>query len=207
MKSRRAIAIAGNMGTGKSSLVDFLSTTYRAEPFYEPNEDNPYLADFYADMKRWAFSSQMYFLSSKFRIHQELDQAEGVVVQDRTIYEDAQIFATALRNMRYIDDRDWQTYWSFYETILSAIKPPDLMIYLRCSMRTLRSRIRLRDRKMEQDIPLAYLKRLERLYEDWFRTYDCSDVLIIETDKIDYVNDLIHRLDVMEKIESFVALS
>jgi len=207
VKARRAIAIAGNMGTGKSSLVEFLSATYRAVPFYEPNEDNPYLPDFYADMKRWAFSSQMYFLSSKFRIHQELDQTKGVVIQDRTIYEDAQIFATALRNMRYIDDRDWQTYWNFYQTILNAINPPDLMIYLRCSMRTLRKRIRSRNREMEQDIPLAYLKRLECLYEDWFESYDRSDVLIIETDKIDYVNDLIHRLDVMEKIESFVTLS
>ena len=207
MTSRRAIAIAGNMGTGKSSLVDFLSSTYRAEPFYEPNEDNPYLADFYEDMKKWAFNSQMYFLSSKFRIHQELDQQPGVVVQDRTIYEDAQIFATALRNMRYIDDRDWHTYWSFYETILNAINPPDLMIYLRCSMRTLRKRIRLRGRKMEQDIPLAYLKRLDSLYEDWFESYDRSKVLIIETDKIDYVNDLIHRLDVMQQIESFVTLT
>lgn len=205
-KIRRAIAIAGNMGTGKSSLVEFLSTTYNAAPFYEPNEDNPYLSDFYADMKTWAFSSQMYFLSNKFRIHQELDQTPGVVIQDRTIYEDAQIFASALRDMRYIDDRDWQTYWSFYQTILNAINPPDLMIYLRCSMRALRQRIRLRDRKMERDIPLAYLKRLDKLYNDWIASYDRSPVLIIETDKIDYVNDLIHRLDVMEQIESYIAL-
>lgn len=205
MKSRRAIAIAGNMGAGKSSLVDFLSSTYSAVPFYEPNEDNPYLADFYGDMKKWAFNSQMYFLSSKFRIHQQLDLHPGVVVQDRTIYEDAQIFATALRDMRYIDDRDWQTYWNFYQTILNAINPPDLMIYLRCTMRTLRQRIRLRGRQMEQDIPLAYLKRLDRLYDAWLESYDRSEVLIIETDKIDYVNDLIHRLDVMEQIEAFVS--
>ena len=206
MKTRRAIAISGNIGAGKSSLVEFLSNTYDVRPFYEPNEDNPYLEDFYTDMKRWAFSSQMYFLSNKFRIHQELDQCSGAVVQDRTIYEDAQIFATALRDMKYIDDRDWATYWQFYQTILNAIQPPDLMIYLRCSMRALRKRIKLRGRDMEQDIPLAYLKRLDKLYEAWFERYDRSPVLIIETDKIDYVNDLIHRLDVMEQIEDFVAL-
>lgn len=206
MKTRRAIAISGNIGAGKSSMVEFLSNTYDVRPFYEPNEDNPYLEDFYTDMKRWAFSSQMYFLSNKFRIHQELDQCSGAVVQDRTIYEDAQIFATALRDMKYIDDRDWATYWQFYQTILNAIQPPDLMIYLRCSMRALRKRIKLRGRDMEQDIPLAYLKRLDKLYEAWFERYDRSPVLIIETDKIDYVNDLIHRLDVMEQIEDFVAL-
>ncbi|NNF61502.1 MAG: deoxynucleoside kinase [Gammaproteobacteria bacterium] len=195
------------MGTGKSSLVEFLSNTYDAEPYYEPNEDNPYLADFYDDMKQWAYNSQMYFLSSKFRIHQELDLMPGVVIQDRTIYEDAQIFATALREMRYIDERDWQTYWNFYQTILNAINPPDLMIYLRCSMRTLRKRIRLRGREMEQEIPMPYLKRLERLYETWLESYARSPVLVIETDKIDYVNDLIHRLDVMEQIEALVSLS
>ncbi|MBT8137403.1 MAG: deoxynucleoside kinase [Gammaproteobacteria bacterium] len=195
------------MGTGKSSLVEFLSNTYDAEPYYEPNEDNPYLADFYDDMKQWAYNSQMYFLSSKFRIHQELDLMPGVVIQDRTIYEDAQIFATALREMRYIDERDWQTYWNFYQTILNAINPPDLMIYLRCSMRTLRKRIRLRGREMEQEIPMPYLKRLERLYETWLESYTRSPVLVIETDKIDYVNDLIHRLDVMEQIEALVSLS
>lgn len=204
--SRRAIAIAGNLGTGKSSLVEFLSTTYNAKPFYEPNEDNPYLPDFYRDMRKWAFHSQMYFLGSKFRIHQQFDQTAGVVIQDRTIYEDAQIFATALRNLGYIDDRDWRVYWDLYESILRAIEPPDLMIYLRCSMRTLRQRIRLRGRQMEQDIPLAYLKRLDRLYEQWFEQYSRSEVLVLETDKIDYVNDLMHRLDVMERIEALVAL-
>jgi hypothetical protein len=135
---KRSIAIAGNMGSGKSTLVEFLSRTYGISPFYEPNEDNPYLADFYADMHRWAFHSQLYFLGNKFRLHQELDKAPGVVVLDRTIFEDAEIFATALHDMRRIDHRDWQTYWTFYQSILDAIRPPDLMIYLRCSMRTLR---------------------------------------------------------------------
>ena len=190
------------MGSGKSTLVDFLARTYDVSPFYEPNDENPYLPDFYKDMKRWAFRSQLYFLSNKFRLHQELDRTPGVVALDRTIFEDAEIFATALHQMRKIDKRDWQTYWGFYQAILDAIKPPDLMIYLRCSMRTLRQRIKLRGRAMEQDVPLAYLRRLDRLYEEWIRSYRMSEVLVLETDKLDYIHDLIHRLDVMERIEA-----
>ena len=201
---RKAIAIAGNIGAGKSTLVEFLSRTYGISPYYEPSEDNPYLPDFYQDMKRWSFRSQLYFLSNKFRIHQEFDRMPGVVVLDRTIFEDAEIFATAHREMKLMDDRDWTTYWNFYRTILNAIRPPDLLIYLRCSMRTLRKRIRMRGRQMEQDVPLAYLKRLERLYEEWIASYDMSDVLILETDKLDYIHDLVHRLDVMERIEAML---
>jgi len=199
---KRTIAIAGNMGSGKSTLVEFLARTYGVMPFYEPNDENPYLEDFYKDMKRWAFQSQLYFLSNKFRLHQELDRQAGAVALDRTIFEDAEIFATALMQMRKISKRDWQTYQSFYQAILDAIRPPDLMIYLRCSMRPLRQRIRLRGRKMEQDVPLAYLKRLDRLYEDWIDRYDMSEVLVIETDKLDYIHDFVHRLDVMERIEA-----
>ncbi len=199
---KRTIAIAGNMGSGKSTLVEFLARTYGVMPFYEPNDENPYLSDFYKDMKRWAFQSQLYFLSNKFRLHQELDRQAGVVALDRTIFEDAEIFATALLQMRKISKRDWETYQGFYHAILDAIRPPDLMIYLRCSMRPLRQRIRLRGRKMEQDVPLAYLKRLERLYEDWINRYDMSEVLVIETDRLDYIHDFVHRLDVMERIEA-----
>jgi len=199
---KRSIAIAGNMGSGKSTLVEFLSRTYGVTPFYEPNDENPYLADFYKDMKAWAFQSQLYFLGNKFRLHQELDRQAGVVALDRTIFEDAEIFATALHQMRKISKRDWATYQGFYQAILDAIQPPDLMIYLRCSMRPLRQRIRLRGRKMEQDVPLAYLKRLERLYDTWIESYDMSDVLVLETDQLDYINDLMHRLDVMERIEA-----
>lgn len=201
---RRAIAIAGNIGAGKSTLVEFLSRTYGISPYYEPSEDNPYLPDFYRDMKRWSFHSQLYFLSNKFRIHQELDQMPGLVVLDRTIFEDAEIFATALHEMKHMDERDWETYSNFYRSILDAIKPPDLMIYLRCSMRTLRKRIKLRGRAMEQDVPLAYLKRLERLYDAWIASYDLSEVLILETDNLDYIHDLVHRLDVMERIEAML---
>jgi deoxyadenosine/deoxycytidine kinase len=190
------------MGSGKSTLVEFLARTYNVMPFYEPNDENPYLADFYKDMKGWAFQSQLYFLSNKFRLHQELDRQAGVVALDRTIFEDAEIFATALYQMRKISKRDWQTYQSFYQAILDAIRPPDLMIYLRCSMRTLRQRIRLRGRAMEQDVPLPYLKRLDRLYESWISSYEMGDVLVLETDQLDYIHDLVHRLDVMQRIEA-----
>jgi deoxyadenosine/deoxycytidine kinase len=204
MSSRKFIAVAGNIGTGKSSLLDFLTSTYHIEPFYEPNDENPYLPDFYRDMKRWAFQSQLFFLSNKFRIHQEADRMPGVVIQDRTIFEDAEIFATALYQMRKIDKRDWATYWNFYQSILEAIQPPDLMIYLRCSMRTLRRRIRLRGREMEQDIPLSYLKRLERLYESWIQDYSLSEILVLESDQLDFVNDLVDRQDVRERIEALL---
>ena len=199
---KRAIAIAGNMGAGKSTLVEFLSHTYDVTPFNEPNDENPYLADFYKDMKRWAFRSQLYFLCSKFRLHQQLDRQPGVVALDRTIFEDAEIFATALYQMRKITKRDWQVYQDFYAAILEAIRPPDLLIYLRCPMRTLRQRIRLRGRKMEQDVAPSYLKRLDRLYEAWIAAYEMSDVLVLDTERLDYVHDLVHRLDVMQRIEA-----
>lgn len=204
MKERKFIAIAGNIGAGKSTLLEFLTSTYDVSPFYEPNEQNPYLPDFYRDMRRWAFQSQLFFLSNKFRIHQEADRAQGVVIQDRTIFEDAEIFATALHQMRKIDKRDWQTYWAFYQNILRAIKPPDLMIYLHCPMRTLRKRIRMRGRKMEQDIPLSYLKRLESLYKNWIANYDMGEVLVLDSGKLDFVADLVDRQDVRERVESLL---
>ncbi len=201
MGQRKFIAIAGNIGAGKSALLDFLTSTYDVAPFYEPNDENPYLKDFYGDMRRWAFQSQLFFLSNKFRIHQEADRMPGVVIQDRTIFEDAEIFATALHQMRKIDRRDWETYWAFYQSILRAIQPPDLMIYLTCSMRTLRKRIRLRGRPMEQDIPLSYLKRLERLYEAWIENYKLGEVLVLDSDRLDFVSDLVDRQDVRQRIE------
>jgi len=204
MAERKFIAIAGNIGAGKSSLLQFLTNSYDVAPFYEPNDANPYLEDFYRDMKRWAFASQLFFLSNKFRIHQEADRTPGVVIQDRTIFEDAEIFATALRQMRKIDRRDWETYWAFYQTILRSIRPPDLMIYLRCPMRTLRRRIRLRGRSMEQDIPLSYLKRLERLYEQWIDNYRMSEVLVLDSERLDFVSDLVDRQDVRSRIEALL---
>jgi deoxyadenosine/deoxycytidine kinase len=202
MAERKFIAIAGNIGAGKSSLLDFLTSTYHVQPFYEPNDANPYLPDFYRDMRRWAFPSQLFFLASKFRIHQQADRASGVVIQDRTLFEDAEIFATALYQMRKIDQRDWETYQAFYQAILEAIRPPDLMIYLHCSMRTLRRRIRLRGRAMEQSIPLSYLKRLERLYEAWIADYRLGEVLVLDSERLDFVSDLVDRQDVRAHIEA-----
>lgn len=200
----KAIAIAGNIGSGKSSLVGFLSRTYDIKPFYEPNDENPYLPSFYEDMQRWAFHSQIYFLSNKFRLHREFDRASGIVALDRTIFEDAEIFATALHDMGGMDDRDFATYWDFYQTILETIRPPDLLIYVKCSMRTLRRRIKKRGRAMEQDIPLGYLKRLDRLYENWIANYTLSDVLVVDTEKLDYDQDLVYQLDLMERIEAIL---
>lgn len=207
MTNKRTIAIAGNIGAGKTSLVEFLTSTYNITPFYEPNDENPYLEDFYKDMNRWGFHSQLYFLSNKFRIHQQVDQTPGVVVQDRTIFEDVEIFATALKQMRKISARDWKTYQDFYQSIIASIKPPDLMIYLKCSIRTIRKRIKIRGREMEQDIPLSYLKRLDSLYENWIDNYSMSKVMVIETDRLDYVYDLIDRLDVMQQIEALLPKS
>ena len=155
-------------------------------------------------MPRWAFHSQIYFLSNKFRLHREFDRADGVVVLDRTIFEDAEIFATALHDMGRMDDRDFRTYWDFYQTILETIQPPDLLIYVKCSMKTLRSRIRQRGREMEQDIPLSYLKRLDRLYDAWIDGYQASEVLVLDTEKLDYDRDLIHQLELIEKIEAIL---
>ncbi|MEW5855504.1 MAG: deoxynucleoside kinase [Myxococcota bacterium] len=201
MKKRHYIAITGSIGVGKSTLTDFLCRTYKVTPFFEPNEQNPYLEDFYADMKSYAFKSQLFFLTHKFRIHQELDRSNGTVVQDRTIYEDAEIFARNLHLTGKIDDRDYGTYQELYRTILRALRPPDLVIYLRCNPRTQRKRIQLRGREMEQGIPAAYLKKLGALYEDWFTRFDGAPKVVLETDKLDYITDLVHRIDLLKEVE------
>lgn len=201
---KRFIAIAGNIGVGKTSLVDFLCKQYKLKPFFEPNDTNPYLADFYRDMRRWAFHSQIYFLSHKFRLHRELERYPGTVVQDRTIYEDAEIFAMNLRRSRYINKRDYQTYRELYETILRDLHPPDVMIFLRCSVRTMGTRIRRRGRDMEQNIPAAYLRKLNKLYNEWIERYTLSPVIEINSDKIDYVTDLLYRYDLLKKIEKYL---
>lgn len=205
-KKRKYIAVAGNMGSGKSSLVQFLCSQYELQPFFEPNETNPYLKDFYGDMRRWSFHSQMYFLALKFRIHQQLEEARDkvTVVQDRTIYEDAEIFACNLYRSRKMLKRDWLTYRALYESIVRSLRPPDLMIYLRATVRTVRKRIRLRGRPEEQSVPLRYVQRLNGLYEEWFDRYDLSPTLILETDKMDYLTDLVDRLDLRRKIERYL---
>ena len=203
---RKYIAVAGNMGVGKSSLVRFLCHHYKLQPFFEPNETNPYLKDFYGDMRRWAFQSQVYFLSQKFRIHQELEDARSqvAVVQDRTIFEDAEIFAANLYRTQRMSKRDFATYQSLYHTILRSLRPPDLMVYLRGSLRTIRRRIRARGRPEEQSVPVTYLRRLNRLYEEWVASYRHSPALVLETDNMDYATDLLDRLDLLRKIEQYL---
>ena len=201
---KRFIAVSGNIGAGKTSLVEFLCRRYPIKPFYEPNDTNPYLADFYQDMRRWAFQSQVYFLTHKFRLHRDLERYPGSVIQDRTIYEDAEIFARNLNKSRHITKRDFDTYWELYETIRKDLRPPDVMILLRCSVRAMRQRIKKRGRAMEQQIPVRYLRRLNRLYEEWIERYDLSPVIEIPTHKVDYITDLVDRLDVLKAIEKYL---
>jgi len=192
------------MGAGKTSMVEFLHDHYGFEPVYEPYMDNPYLDDFYADMKSWAFHSQLYFLTHKFRLHLGLNNSPGTVVQDRSIYEDAEIFATNLARGRYINRRDFETYMALYESMRRTLQPPDLMIYLRCSTRAIRKRIRTRGRESEQAIPASYLRRLNGLYEGWIERYDLSPVLIWHSDKMDYMTDLVDRIEFQKAIERFL---
>jgi deoxyadenosine/deoxycytidine kinase len=201
---KKFIAIAGNIGAGKTELTSFLCKKYGLTPFFEPNDQNPYLADFYRDMKTWAFRSQIFFLTRKFRLHLELQQSRGTVVQDRTLYEDAEIFAKNLHRQGFIDRRDFATYWELYQSVSQTLAPPDLMIYLQSSVKTLKQRIRLRGRGSEHDIPTPYLKRLNALYDDWFRTYSTSPVLVVSTDRLDYLTDLVDRVDLFHKIEKYL---
>jgi len=203
-KPRKFIAIAGNIGAGKSTLVDFLCQTYGFRPFVEPNLLNPYLDDFYEDMSRWSFHSQISFLSHKFRLHMELMAEPSTVVQDRTIYEDAEIFARHLHSMGHICDRDFETYNDLYQAMQEALAPPDLLIRLTCSVGAIRKRIRKRGRKNEQDIPGAYLKKLNVLYDRWFDSYKLSPVVEINTEKLDYISDFVDRLEVQRAMEPFL---
>lgn len=202
--SKRFIALAGNIGAGKTELCAFLCKRYGLVAFYEPNDQNPYLADFYADMKGYAFKSQIYFLTHKFRLHRELEREAGAAVQDRTIYEDAEIFAMNLHRQRTIDARDWATYWDLYQVVSQSLRPPDLMIYLRAPVRTLSQRIRQRGRDFEQHLPARYLKRLNTLYEEWMARYKLSPLVVLESDRLDYLTNLVDRIDVLRQVERYL---
>ena len=200
----RCIAVAGSIGSGKSTLVEFLTRHFAIKPLYEPNDENPYLKDFYADMPRWAFHSQVFFLVRKFKLHKEMEHASGTVLLDRSIYEDAEIFATNLAKMGMIPKREFGTYQSLYRTLVEVLRPPDLLIYLRCSKAAIKKRIAMRGRPEEQAIPDEYLARLGRLYERWFSNYDRSPTLVLRTDRIDYVSDLVDQVDVIKTIERYI---
>jgi len=204
----RFLAIAGNMGAGKSTFVGFLQSRYGFEPFYEPNDSNPYLTDFYANMSAWAFQSQTWFLTAKFQLHQDLSRqlrsdAQEVLVQDRTIFEDAEVFAENLHRKGVLREREYTLYRTLYETIRETLQPPDLLIYLRCSLKGLKRRIKARGRPEEQAVDPEYLKALQRLYEGWFDRYALSPTLVIETEKLDYLEDLVDRIDLLKVLAQF----
>lgn len=199
---RRIIAVAGNIGAGKSSLVEWLRQHFELVPFFEPNEQNPYLDDFYRDMPRWAFHSQLFFLIQRFRHHRSMEQEVHNVVQDRTIYEDAEVFATHLHRVGLISDRDWAAYSDLYSALRKELRPPDLLIFLRCPVRVLKRRIARRGRACEQAVPTSYLKALDNLYAGWFAAYDLSPSMVIDTDRLDYVQNLFDSYDLREQIRA-----
>lgn len=201
---KKFVAVAGNMGVGKTSMVEFLCRRYGFSPVYEPFMDNPYLDDFYKDMKGWGFHSQLYFLTHKFRLHMGLHDRSSTVIQDRTIYEDAEIFCTNLHRSKCINSRDFQLYMELYESMRAALQPPDLMIYLRCSVKSIRQRIKRRGRESEQTIPATYLRGLNELYEDWIGRYDLSPVLVWDSERMDYLTDLVDRIEFQKAIERFL---
>lgn len=202
--ARRFVAVAGNIGVGKTTLVSYLTQRYPLRPVYEPFDTNPYLDLFYDDMKTWAFHSQVWFLSKKFRLHQQIDKDPGTFVQDRTIYEDAEIFATYLHQSRRMKKRDFETYLDLYEAMKTSLEPPDLLIYLRCSVRAIRRRIRQRGRPSEQNIPASYLKKLNGLYEDWMDRWTACPVLVWDTERMDYLSDLVHRIEFHRALSPFL---
>ena len=180
------IAIAGNIGSGKSTLTRLLSKHYGWIPQYEDVDYNPYLSDFYNDMQRWSFNLQIYFLNSRFKGVVEIAKSSLNVIQDRTIYEDARIFAPNLHSMGLMSSRDYENYTSLFNLMLSLVKPPDLLIYLKSSVPNLVNQIQKRGRDYEASIRLDYLQGLNELYDKWMDTYNDSKKLIINVDEIKF---------------------
>ena len=184
---KKFVAVAGNIGVGKSTLVKMLCDKLDWDPFYEPVTENPYLADFYKDMSAWSFHSQIFFLAHRLRSHFQLAQQLNSVVQDRSVYEDAEIFAQNLFMQGHIQPRDYQTYRELYETAVQFLPPPDLVIYLRASVPTLLNRIANRGRDYERRIAPEYLDSLNNLYENWIDNFTLCPVLAVPADDLDYV--------------------
>ncbi len=204
------VSIAGNIGSGKSSLTKLLSERFGWIPFFESVDDNPYLKDFYADMKRWSFHLQVYFLSNRFKNHQRISEMSASVVQDRSIYEDVEIFARNLHEMGNMSDRDYESYRELFGIMVTYLRRPDLLIYLRANIDTLLRQIKLRGRGFEQGITREYLNRLNTSYEDWISRYgekavesdgSLNKLLIIESDDLDFVNNPNHLNKITTRVE------
>jgi deoxyadenosine/deoxycytidine kinase len=182
------VAIAGNIGSGKSSLTRLLSESMGWRPMFESVEDNPYLSDFYKDMRRWSFQLQVYFLSNRFRSHKAITEGTNSVVLDRVIYEDAEIFARNLFEIGNMEERDYNNYVALYDVMTEYLHPPDLLVYLRANVDTLLRQIGSRGRDFEKSIKREYLEQLNRHYESWISRYGKGKLLIVESDNLDFVN-------------------
>lgn len=201
LKKIMHVAIAGNIGAGKTTLTKLLAKHYKWEPHYESVEQNPYLDDFYSEMERWSFNLQVYFLNSRFRQILEIRESSKNIIQDRTIYEDARIFAPNLHAMGLMPNRDYNNYASLFELMERLVSPPDLLIYLRASIPTLVGQIHKRGRDYENSISIDYLSRLNERYEAWISKYNKGNLLIVDVDNIDFVDkpedlgSIIDRID------------
>lgn len=201
-RPKKTVAVAGTIGAGKTSLVAWLTRTYGLTPFYEPHEANPYLEDFYQDMKRWAFPSQAFFLAHKLELHQQLERATTSAVIDRTIYEDAEIFARNCYRQGNMEQRDWELYDRLYQGMLRSLRPPDVLIAVSCSLPATKQRIKRRGRAMEQAIPDAYLRGLDRAYHEWFERWTLSPIVHLDTTKLDYLEDLVDLIEVRSRLDA-----
>lgn len=196
------VAIAGNIGAGKTTLTKLLAKHYNWEPHYESVEENPYLDDFYAEMERWSFNLQVYFLNSRFRQILEIRESGKNLIQDRTIYEDARIFAPNLHAMGLMTNRDFVNYESLFELMERLVTPPDLLIYLRATIPTLVGQIHKRGREYENSISIDYLSRLNERYEAWITKYTKGNLLIIDVDKLNFVDNPEDLYTVINKIDA-----
>ncbi len=196
------VAIAGNIGAGKTTLTKLLAKHYKWEPHFESVDENPYLDDFYGEMERWSFNLQVYFLNSRFRQILEIRETGKNLIQDRTIYEDARIFAPNLHAMGLMPNRDFQNYESLFELMERLVTPPDLLIYLRASIPTLVGQIHKRGRDYENSISIDYLSRLNERYEAWITKYTKGKLLIIDVDDLDFVDKPEDLGFVIDKIDA-----